>query len=78
MLNNVIWQLKIFLTFYFILIVMFSLMYGALGLGNYKLDGNFRNSFDINVNNPGAPPELKSKAPGKEYEKIGMFYGNIL
>jgi len=39
MLNNVIWQLRVFLTFYFILVILFSLMYGVLGVGNYKLYG---------------------------------------
>jgi hypothetical protein len=42
MLNNVIWKLRFFLTFYFILVLLFSLMYGVLGVGNYKLDGGFR------------------------------------
>ena len=41
MLFNVIWQLRIFMTFYFILILLFSLMYGVLGVGNYQLKGNF-------------------------------------
>jgi len=41
MLNNVIWELRIFLTFYFILVLLFSLMYGVIGIGNYKLAGPF-------------------------------------
>lgn len=41
MLNNVIWDLRIFLTFYFILVLLFSLMYGVLGLGNVFLKGAF-------------------------------------
>lgn len=41
MLNNVIWDLRIFLTFYFILVLLFSLMYGVLGLGNVALKGAF-------------------------------------
>ena len=78
MLNNVIWQLRIFLTFYFILVVLFSLMYGVLGLGNYKLYGAFRTAFDINAKKPGLPAELDDGAPGVEYKKIGLFFGNIL
>ena len=41
MLNNVIWDLRIFLTFYFLLVLLFSLMYGVLGLGNVFLKGAF-------------------------------------
>lgn len=78
MLNNVIWQLRIFLTFYFILVILFSLMYGVLGIGNYKLYGAFRTNFDVNVNKPGLPAELDDGAPGVEYKKIGLFFGNIL
>ena len=78
MLNNVIWQLRIFLTFYFILVMLFSLMYGVLGLGNYKLYGAFRTNFDLNFDKPGVPAELSDSAPGVEYKKIGLFFGNIL
>jgi hypothetical protein len=45
MLNNVIYQLRIFLTFYYILVLLFSLMYGVIGIGNYKLEGAFRDAF---------------------------------
>lgn len=31
------------MTFYFILILLFSLMYGVLGLGNKSLKGKFQN-----------------------------------
>lgn len=41
MLSTVIWQLRIFLTFYFIQTMLFSLMIGVLGLGNVKLSGKF-------------------------------------
>ena len=46
-------------------------MYGVLGLGNYKLYGEFRDNF----NKDG---ELDDSAPGVEYKKIGLFFGNIL
>ena len=42
MLTSVIWQLRIFMTFYFILCLLFSLMLDVLGLANYKLAGKFR------------------------------------
>jgi len=58
--------------------MLFSLMYGVLGLGNYKLYGAFRDNFDINSKKPGLTPELSDSAPGVEYKKIGLFFGNIL
>jgi len=69
MLTNVIWQLRIFLTFYFILTLLFSLMYGVLGIGNFKLEGKFREKF-YNT-------EQMGDMPGLEYKKIGLFFGNL-
>ena len=37
MLTNVIWDLKIFLLFYTILILLFSQLFAVLGLGNAQL-----------------------------------------
>lgn len=76
MLNNVIWQLRIFMTFYFILILLFSLMYGVLGVGNYNLPGKFRDTF-WTEGQDGKEGKLSPDAPGIEYEKIGLFWGNI-
>lgn len=45
MLQNVIWELKIFLSFYVILILLFSMMYGVLGLGNPNIPGGFREEY---------------------------------
>lgn len=45
MLQNVIWDLRVFLTFYVILTLLFSLMYGVLGLGNSKIPGGFRDAY---------------------------------
>lgn len=47
MLTSVIWQLRIFMTFYFILCLLFSLMLDVLGLANTKLKGGFRDEFWI-------------------------------
>lgn len=73
MLQNVIWDLRVFLTFYVILTLLFSLMYGVLGLGNSRIPGGFRENFYDFENN-----ELKSDAPGIEYDKIGLFFGNFI
>jgi len=41
MLTNVIYDLRIFLLFYGILIFLFSLMIGILGIGNIDIPGGF-------------------------------------
>lgn len=45
MLTNVIWSLRFFLTFYFIECLLFSLMIGVLGTGNWQIDGKFRETW---------------------------------
>jgi len=41
MLTNVVYDLRIFLFFYVILTVLFSLLLGIIGLGNRDIDGSF-------------------------------------
>ena len=41
MLRNVIYDLRIFLTFYLIMVVLFSLLIGIIGVGNPKIPGEF-------------------------------------
>jgi hypothetical protein len=89
MLNSVIWELRLFLTFYFILILHFALMFSVLGVGNWNLRGLFRDTFFVKEteqaceNNVivdrvvGLERELQKDAPGYEYKSIGMFFGNI-
>ena len=45
MLTNVIYDLRIFLFFYGLLIYLFSLMLGILGVGNIKIPGGFRETY---------------------------------
>lgn len=65
MLTNVVYDLRIFLLFYCILITLFSLLLGILGIGNKYIEGGFKNAYGD-----------KSDYPGKEYENIGLFLGN--
>ena len=76
MLSNVIWALRIFMTFYTVLMVLFSLMFGVLGIQNYKLEGKYRDEF-WKIPEGGDDFELSEEAPGQEYKKIGLFFGNI-
>ena len=68
MLTNVIYDLRIFLLFYTILIVLFSLLIGILGVGNKNVPGEFQENF----------AEEESDYPGEEYKYTGLFIGNII
>jgi len=73
MLQRVIYELRVFLSFYVILILLFSMMYGVLGLGNPNIPGGFREEyFDLTTN------ALKDDSPGAEYEKVGLLLGNFV
>ena len=45
MLKNVVYDLRIFLLFYTILIFGFSLPFCILGLGNFRVPGGFKDAF---------------------------------
>jgi hypothetical protein len=77
MLQNVIYELRIFMTFYAILCLLFSLMLGVLGVSNYRLEGKFREEFYV-VEVEGGDRELSAESPGFEYHKIGLLLGNII
>lgn len=68
MLNSVIYELRLFLTFFFILILHFSLMYGALGNGNWMLKGKFRDTFFVKdtMNACNADGEIVTRVVGTE------------
>lgn len=73
MLTSVIYDLRIFLFFYTILILLFSLLLGILGIGNPNIPGGFRNEwFDEKKG------EMKEGYTGEEYKFVGMFVGNVL
>jgi hypothetical protein len=77
MLSNVIWSLRIFLTFYFMLCLLLSLMLGVLGVQNPAIHGDFRNTFWIKDDNTDEY-YLNPSAPGYEYRKIGLLLGNFI
>ena len=45
MLKNVIYDLRVFLFFFFFLTFMFSLMTCVMGLGNLNIEGPFRDKY---------------------------------
>lgn len=58
MLTNVIYDLRIFLLFYTILVVLFSLLLGVLGVGNVKVPGEFKDIYEFET----------EEYPGVEYK----------
>lgn len=70
MLTNVVYDLRIFMMFYVILVVLFSLLLGVLGVGNKDIEGGFNVMYGNKTINDGYP--------GYEYENIGVYLGNIL
>ena len=75
MLTNVISDLKIFIMFFSILILMFALQISIIGLSNFKVDGKFKETFY---------EEHKKDwkqiigYPQEEHKYIGTFFGNIM
>lgn len=72
MLKNVIYDLRIFLTFYAILIVLFSLLFGILGVGNPNIEGGYRDAWKVYQETD------EQGYPGEEYKHIGIFIANIM
>ena len=67
LIRNVIYDLRLFMIFYLILIFMFSLIFGVMGFQNYTNDKELMEYF-----------EKKDDYPGIEYREIGLFFGNII
>lgn len=74
MLTSVIWQLRIFMTFFILLLVFFASMFSVMGLGNVKHYGSYRDVFydEKAINN------LNADAPNFAYRQISIFYANII
>ena len=74
MLSQVIFQLRIFMTFFLILCLLFSLMFNVLGIGNVLVPGDFREAY----HDTDSPGQLSRDAPNAEYGQIGMFAGQFV
>lgn len=71
MLKNVIYDLRVFLIFYFMVIFLFGLIFGVLGVGNMQAPGDYKELRDD-------PPETYYDIPYEEYDQVGMFVGNFI
>lgn len=65
LLRSVIYDLRIFMLFYAILMFMFSLIIGVLGLSNFTAT-------------PELVKGMGTSVPGIEYKHIGLFIGNMI
>jgi len=68
MINRVISDLRVFLLFYSILVLVFSMIFAIIGVGNKNIEGAFKEAYE-KVDGEGMPNE--------EYEQIGLFLGYI-
>lgn len=66
LLRSVIYDLRIFMLFYGILMFMFSLIIGVLGLSNFSATPELVEGI------------AKTSLPGIEYQHIGLFLGNMI
>ena len=92
MLTNVVYDLRIFLFFYLILTVLFSLLLGIIGLGNRFVEGPFKDLYGDDAKNEALQAAISAgevdegteldafewEYPGIEYEVVGLFVGNII
>lgn len=72
MLTTVVYDLKAFILFFFILNALFSLLLGIIGVGNLdkELNSKFHEAFIEDAEN-GDP------YPGVEYKHVGLLIGNL-
>jgi len=66
MITKVMKDLQVFMFFFLILILKFSLIVDIMGIGNVNIDGPFKDKF-----------EGESEYPGSEFSRIGLFVGNF-
>lgn len=74
MLFRVTFDLKYFIFFYFIIIVLFSMLISVLGIGNPRVEPLFKKEFE------GAYEDLSARGdmPNAEYEHIGLPIGHMM
>ena len=72
MLNNVVYNIRIFVNIYLIMLFLFSLMFGVLGLGNHKIPGSYRKKY-LKVDGT-----LDDDHPYHVYSFVGDMIGNLV
>ena len=67
MINQVVFDLRVFLLFYVILIVLFSMIFAVLGLGNPNIEGDFKEHAEW-VDSLDEDWQQPENFPNEEYE----------
>lgn len=73
MLVKVAKDMRVVLIFYFFILYLFGLIFMVIGAGNHSVPGKFKDAY-LEQEASGEGIEL----PNMEYEKMGMFFGNII
>jgi len=74
MLIEVMYDLRIFILFYIIILAFFSLIWSVLGVGNIARPGLYRDKYKKTIDKG---KEFIYSVPGKEYYDIGLIGGNL-
>jgi len=75
MINTVVWDLRVFLFVYAILLFFFSQVFAVLGVNNRTIDGDLKDYFEyLKVKFDTDDP---SGYPGEEYKHIHPFLGYL-
>ena len=83
MVIRVIIDLKVFMFFYFILVLIFSMIFAIIGVGNDKIEGDFQ-QYTKDINDANEFIKIDGHAnnfwnvPNEEYYHIGLFLGYII
>ena len=75
MINKVVFDLRVFLLFYGILIVLFSMIFAVLGVGNKIIKGAYKDKFGEMTLDEGIDSQVE---PMLEYTNVGLFVGYII
>ena len=78
MLKDVIADLRVFIFFFVILILLFSMTFAVLGLGNENFDGKFKTYHNDATDMSEAYKDEVKLYHGSEYKVIGKFAGYFL
>lgn len=76
MIQQVIFDLRVFGLFYSILLLLFAMIFAVIGVGNANIDGDFKDHIEeVDQRDAVDQPE---NVPNEEYENIGLFLGYII
>ena len=77
MVSSVIYDLKVFLLFYVILMIMFGMIFAVIGVNNFEIPGGAKDYSDmIAQHNLDYDDMLTTN--GGEYSTIGFFFAGII